>query len=110
MGGSNRGDVHDTQINDRCRSNNRPHVLTSRFWAARAAGHGPGSQAMLDQAVAAVKADRDVALAMFNKGEGQNLGRKERRRSCLCSGWHGWKNAQRPHRQGVWAGSLRCGR
>ena len=25
---------------------------------------------MLDQAVAAVKADRDVALAMFNKGEG----------------------------------------
>jgi signal transduction histidine kinase len=28
------------------------------------------ARAMLDKAVAAVKADRDVALAMFNKGEG----------------------------------------
>ena len=25
---------------------------------------------MLDKAIAAVKADKDVALAMFNKGEG----------------------------------------
>src|SRR6202049_81471 len=28
------------------------------------------ARAMLDKAVAAVKADRDLALAMFNKGEG----------------------------------------
>jgi hypothetical protein len=33
-------------------------------------GTAQGARAMLDKAVAAVKADRDVALAMFNKGEG----------------------------------------
>jgi Single Cache domain 2 len=33
-------------------------------------GTAQEAKAMLDKAVAAVKADRDVALAMFNKGEG----------------------------------------
>jgi hypothetical protein len=33
-------------------------------------GTAQEARAMLDKAVAAVKADRDVALAMFNKGEG----------------------------------------
>ena len=33
-------------------------------------GTAEEAKAMLDKAVAAVKADRDVALAMFNKGEG----------------------------------------
>ena len=33
-------------------------------------GTSQEARAMLDKAVAAVKADRDVALAMFNKGEG----------------------------------------
>jgi hypothetical protein len=33
-------------------------------------GTAQEARAMLDKAVAAVRADRDVALAMFNKGEG----------------------------------------
>jgi hypothetical protein len=37
---------------------------------AFAQGTAQQAKAMLDKAVAAVKADRDVALAMFNKGEG----------------------------------------
>jgi hypothetical protein len=32
-------------------------------------GTAQEARAMLDKAVAAIKADRDVALAMFNKGE-----------------------------------------
>ena len=37
---------------------------------AQQGGTAQEARAMLDKAVAAVKADRDVALAMFNKGEG----------------------------------------
>jgi hypothetical protein len=37
---------------------------------AQSGGTAQEARAMLDKAVAAVKADRDVALAMFNKGEG----------------------------------------
>src|ERR1700733_10959527 len=36
---------------------------------AQQGGTAQEARAMLDKAVAAVKADRDVALAMFNKGE-----------------------------------------
>ena len=84
-------------------------------------GTAQEARAMLDKAVAAVKADQAVALAMFNKGEG---GFKDRDLYPFCfriadgkgvagpvsvpSG-HGNKNAQGPHRQGVWPGSLRRG-
>jgi hypothetical protein len=37
---------------------------------AQQGGTAQEARAMLDKAVAAVKADRDVALGMFNKGEG----------------------------------------
>jgi len=46
-------------------------VLTfSAATFAQQGGTAQEARAMLDKAVAAVKADRDVALAMFNKGEG----------------------------------------
>jgi hypothetical protein len=46
-------------------------VLTFATTAfAQQGGTAQEARAMLDKAVAAVKADRDVALAMFNKGEG----------------------------------------
>jgi hypothetical protein len=43
-------------------------ITTAAF--AQQGGTAQEARAMLDKAVAAVKADRDVALAMFNKGEG----------------------------------------
>ncbi len=68
---------------------------------AQQGGTAQEARAMLDKAVAAVKADEAVALAMFNKGEG---GFKDRdlypfcfrsadgescRRSGRCYLWHG---------------------
>jgi hypothetical protein len=37
---------------------------------AQQSGTAQEARAMLDKAIAALKADRDVALSMFNKGEG----------------------------------------
>src|SRR5262252_9071243 len=37
---------------------------------AQQGGTAQEARVMLDKAIAAVKSDRDVALAMFNKGEG----------------------------------------
>ena len=68
---------------------------------AQQGGTAEEARAMLDKAVAAVKADQAVALAMFLKGEGgyldrelypfclQNRGRETPRQSEGCSSWHG---------------------
>jgi Single Cache domain 2 len=45
-------------------------VSSSAFAQQGQFGTPQEARAMLDKAVAAVKADRDLALAMFNKGEG----------------------------------------
>jgi hypothetical protein len=46
-------------------------TLSSALFAQQGqTGTAQEARAMLDKAVAAVKADREVALAMFNKGEG----------------------------------------
>jgi hypothetical protein len=46
-------------------------TLSTAVFAQQAqSGTAQEAKAMLDKVVAAVKADRDVALAMFNKGEG----------------------------------------
>lgn len=45
-------------------------TLASVGALGRQSGNAQEARAMLDKAVAAVKADRDVALEMFNKGEG----------------------------------------
>jgi hypothetical protein len=45
-------------------------VSTSAFAQQGSLGTAQEARAMLDKAVAAVKADQAVALAMFNKGEG----------------------------------------
>src|ERR1700722_713946 len=45
-------------------------VSTSAFAQQGQLGTAQEAKAMLDKAVAAVKADQAVALAMFNKGEG----------------------------------------
>jgi Single Cache domain 2 len=45
-------------------------VAISATTFAQQGGTAQEARAMLDKAVAAVKADRDLALAMFNKGEG----------------------------------------
>jgi hypothetical protein len=45
-------------------------VAISATAIAQQGGTAQEARAMLDKAVAVVKADRDLALAMFNKGEG----------------------------------------
>ena len=65
-------EIHASQPHDRRDLRRRPHVLDGRIRAAR--GNGPGGSG-LDKAVAAVKADQPVALAMFIKGEGGFLDR-----------------------------------
>ena len=45
-------------------------TASSTFAQQGQSGTAQEARAMLDKAVAAVRADRDVALAMFNKGEG----------------------------------------
>jgi hypothetical protein len=45
-------------------------LSTAAFAQQGQSGTAQEARAMLDKAVAAIKADRDVALAMFNKGEG----------------------------------------
>jgi hypothetical protein len=45
-------------------------LSTALFAQQGQSGTAQEARAMLDKAVAAVRADRDVALAMFNKGEG----------------------------------------
>ena len=45
-------------------------IFSSTAFAQPSQGTAEEAKAMLTKAVAAVKADRDVALAMFNKGEG----------------------------------------
>jgi len=45
-------------------------ITTAAFAQQAQLGSADEAKAMLLKAVAAVKADRDVALAMFNKGEG----------------------------------------
>ena len=45
-------------------------LSTAVFAQQGQSGTAQEARAMLDKAVAAAKADRDVALAMFNKGEG----------------------------------------
>jgi hypothetical protein len=45
-------------------------LSTAVFAQQGQSGTAQEARAMLDKAIAAVKADRDVALAMFNKGEG----------------------------------------
>jgi len=45
-------------------------LSTAVFAQQGQSGAAQEARVMLDKAVAAVKADRDVALAMFNKGEG----------------------------------------
>jgi hypothetical protein len=45
-------------------------ILSSTVFAQPSQGTADEAKAMLMKAVAAVRADRDVALAMFNKGEG----------------------------------------
>jgi hypothetical protein len=45
-------------------------ISTGAFAQQGDLGSAQEARALLDKAVAAVKADRDVALAMFNKGEG----------------------------------------
>jgi len=56
-------------------------VSVSAF-AQQAVGTADEAKAMLMKAVAAVKSDRDVALAMFNKGEG---GFRDRDLYVFCS-------------------------
>ena len=50
-------------------------LMLSAAALAQTGGTPQEARAMLDKAVAAVKADRDVALAMFLKGEGGFLDR-----------------------------------
>jgi hypothetical protein len=57
-------------------------VVSAGAFAQQAMGTADDAKAMLMKAVAAVKADRDVALAMFNKGEG---GFKDRDLYVFCS-------------------------
>ena len=76
-------------------------------------GTADEAKAMLLKAVAAVKADKEVALAMFNKGEAalgtgplsfllQTCGWEVRRQpGACCYGWHKYAYAERPHWQGV---------
>ena len=87
---------------------------------AFAQGTAAEAKAMLEKAVAAVKANEAVALAMFIKGEGglgarplsillQKLGRKSHRQSAVCSSWHGCSDTQGRHWQGLWSGALHRG-
>ena len=86
---------------------------------AFAQGTAAEARAMLDKAVAAVKSDEAVALAMFIKGEaasriaismcsasGPRMGRPSRVR--LLFQLARCQNAQGFHRQGLWSGALRC--
>jgi len=61
-------EIHASQPHDRRDLRRRPHVLDGRIRAAR--GTAQEARGMLDKAVAAVKADQVVAIAMFLKGEG----------------------------------------
>ena len=76
-------------------------LILSGVAFAQQGGTEQEARAMLDKAIAAVKADQVVAIAMFLKGEGGFLDRdlypfcfrirrrEDPRQSEGCSSWHG---------------------
>jgi hypothetical protein len=58
--------AHVSYIFDRCHG--RRHIAISAMAFAQQGGTAQEARAMLDKAVTALKADRDLALVMFNKG------------------------------------------
>src|SRR5215212_9525121 len=94
-------------------------AFSSAALAQQAPNGSPAeARAMLEKAVAAVKADKAKALDQFNKGEG---GFKDRDLQPFCFNLRdgalvaatvstptgqGYKDAERPDRQGVWSGEL----
>jgi len=95
-----------------------PQVLQAQQQAQL--GTAAEAKAMLERAVAAVKADQTKALAMFNNGEG---GFKDRDLYPFCfesgsgrlsqpqrrTSWHGCTSSQGQDREAVWRRPLQNG-